>query len=58
MKGANREAKCEIKEDKLIHKNRVETQFSTGIKRSTWRGFKSMAGLQSNNTSVGTVCHT
>ena len=57
MKEANEEVKCEIKKDKLIHKKRAEAQFSAGRIRSAWRGFKSMAGLQSN-TSVGTICRT
>lgn len=55
MKEVNREVKCEIKKDKLIHKKRAEAQFSTGRIRSAWRGFESMAGSQSN-TSVGAIC--
>lgn len=55
MKEANREVKCEIKKDKLIHKKRAKAQFSTGRIRSAWRGFKSMAGLWSNTMLVQNV---
>lgn len=54
MKKANREVKCEIKKDKLSHKKRAEAQLSTGRIRSSWGGFKSMAGLMDSDG----ICRT